>query len=153
MNEPSNESLLAGIADSLEETVVPELARGSQARRQVQAAIAVLRRIAFALPRAAEATEVDNADIEFTLRQCAGLFDPHVGDALNNALDTLPPESDRRNAALQVLLAEMQEDLPAAADRRAELSARLRLLFVRQLQREAELIPPPRPQPAKGSPQ
>jgi len=150
MNQPSNEILLAGIADSLEETVVPDLPRGGQARRQVQAAIAVLRRLAFALPLSAETTDVDNADIEFTLRQCAGHFDRHVADALNNALDTLPPEPDGRNAALQAMLAEIQADLPAAPDRRLEITARLRLLFTRLLAREAELVPPPPPRTPKA---
>jgi hypothetical protein len=145
MNQPSNETLLAGIADALEDTVVPELARGGQARRQVQAAIAVLRRIAYALPLSAEAIDVDNADIEFTLRQCADQFDPNIAEALDNALDVLPPEPDRRNAALQTLLAEIQADLPDAEDRRLDIITRLRLLFVRLIARETELIPPDRP--------
>ena len=46
MIHPTDEQLLAGIAEALKDTVLPELARGTAARKQLQAALEILRRIA-----------------------------------------------------------------------------------------------------------
>ena len=60
---PTDEQLLGGIATALKDTVLPELARGSAARKQLQAAIETLRRMAFAAPGRDAALAADNADM------------------------------------------------------------------------------------------
>jgi hypothetical protein len=69
MIHPTDQQLLGGIATALKDTVLPELARGSAARKQLQAAIETLRRMAFAAPGRAAALEADNADMAEVLRQ------------------------------------------------------------------------------------
>ena len=146
---------LAGMADSLEATVVPELRRGP-ARRQVQAAVAMLRRIAFTADRIAPALAADIADMEDTLAQAierlASL--PQSAQALRAALrqgldEGHGAEPARRHAALEALLAQLQDGLgqlgTAPADR-AGIDGLLRGLFRRSAARELALIPPARGQ-------
>jgi hypothetical protein len=65
---PSPAELLAGVADALAATVLPELAPGP-ARRQVQAAIGITRRVAAALPRLGPYLAADVADLAATLER------------------------------------------------------------------------------------
>ena len=69
MIHPTDEQLLAGIAAALKDTVLAELARGSAARKQLQATIETLRRMAFAAPGRDAALAADNADMVEVLRQ------------------------------------------------------------------------------------
>ena len=61
---PNDRQLLGGIADALKDTVLPDLARGSAARKQLQAAIETLRRMAFAAPERDAALAADVTDME-----------------------------------------------------------------------------------------
>jgi hypothetical protein len=71
---PTDEQLLAGIAAALKDTVLPDLARGSAARKQLQAAIETLRRMAFAAPERDAALAADNADMLSVLKQIAEIL-------------------------------------------------------------------------------
>jgi hypothetical protein len=66
---PTDEQLLDGIAKALKDMVLPELARGSAARKQLQAAIETLRRMAFAAPGRDAVLVADNADMAEVVRQ------------------------------------------------------------------------------------
>jgi len=68
MIHPTDEQLLGGIARALRDTVLPELERGSAARKQLQAAIETLRRMAFAAPGRDAALAADNADMVEVVR-------------------------------------------------------------------------------------
>jgi len=74
MIHPTDEQLLAGIAAALRDTVLPDLARGSAARKQLQAAIETLRRMAFAAPDRDAALAADNADMESVLRRIGEIY-------------------------------------------------------------------------------
>ena len=71
---PDDRQLLGGIADALKDTVLPELARGSTARKQLQAAIETLRRMAFAAPERDAALAADNADMAEVLRNIGEIY-------------------------------------------------------------------------------
>jgi hypothetical protein len=74
---------LGGIAKALKDTVLPDLARGTAARKQLQAAIETLRRMAFAAPERVAALVADNADMAEVLQQ--------VGEILAEAGHSPPP--------------------------------------------------------------
>jgi hypothetical protein len=142
INQPTTGRLLEGVVETLESVVLPELARGGAARRQLHAAIDILRRLAFAAPRIGHSLDADNADIAATLRRLGPLADQAAVDDAE-AL----PDREARNAGLQALLllaqAKVEKEGPDAA-------TELRALYRRMLEREIALIPPSRP--AKGSP-
>ena len=71
---PDDKQLLGGIADALKDTVLPELARGSAARKQLQAAIETLRRMAFAAPERDAALAADVADMASVLERIGKIF-------------------------------------------------------------------------------
>ena len=83
MIHPTDEQLLGGIVKALQDTVLPDLARGSAARKQLQAAIETLRRVAFAAPGRDAALAADNADMAEVLRV--------IGDILAEAGHSPPP--------------------------------------------------------------
>lgn len=98
MLNPSVIDLLVGVADGLQAEVLDELPAGP-ARDQVQAAIAIVRRVARALPGLVPYLEADIADLRATLEELAA---PDGG---------APPDDGRtpregRSASLDVLLAE-----------------------------------------------
>ncbi len=134
-SQPTTGRLLEGVVETLETMVLPELPRGGQARRQLHAAIDILRRLAFAAPRIGTSLNADNADILETMRGLGALVD---ADALARA-EALP-DREARNAALQHLLAATQERTgPETA-----AGVTLRELYRRMLERELALTPPPR---------
>ena len=134
MIRPSDPDLLSGVAASLENSVLPELARGTAARRQLQAAIAILRRMAFAMPRRDDAIAADIADMSETLARMGQL----VG--------VLPDETAARHLALQAAVA-------ALADIRDDaVQTALTDLYRRMTERQLALIPPPSPRRKPGAP-
>lgn len=143
MIRPTDAELLAGIAEALKDTVLPELARGTAARKQLQAAIEILRRIAFALPGEAAALEADNADMADVLRQAATIlgtspFVPERGDAA------------ARNTALQAALIDLQNHLPDNTSQ--QITPLLTGLYKRMTDRAIALIPPPVKRPPSKTP-
>jgi hypothetical protein len=147
--EPTTGRLLDGVVETLETVVLPELPRGGAARRQLNAAIDILRRLAFAAPRVGGSLDADNADIAITLRHACALLVPDEGHRLEVALDAAEQLEGReaRNRALLAMLGALQETLGQTARdpaRRAELSTLLRALYRRMLDREIALIPPSR---------
>jgi len=131
MIRPTDPDLLNGVAASLEQTVLPDLARGTAARRQLQAAIAILRRMAFALPQRAAAIEADCADMAETLERIAG-------EALATTLAGLPNEVEARHLVLQDAVAALA-DVPDVLIR-SELTALYRRMTDRQM---ALILPDP----------
>ena len=75
MLTPSAAELLAGVADALAATVLPELPPGP-ARRQVQAAIGITRRVAGALPHLGPHLAGDVVDLAATLERLADALPP-----------------------------------------------------------------------------
>lgn len=170
MIKPALGELLDGVATSLEELVAPDVPDGP-ARRQVEAAIRILRRAAVAAERMGPYLYADNRDIEETLRHClptlarAAARGPDaslaaVCERLRAAVE--PPAGygeaypslatlSERNDELQALLVGVREALAVpsgleTAERQEMLSA-LRALFRRMLARQLELAPssPKRP--------
>lgn len=104
MLNPSVIDLLVGVADGLQAEVLDELPAGP-ARDQVQAAIAIVRRVARALPGLVPYLEADIADLRATLEELAALDGGAAPDG------GAPPDDGRtpregRSASLDVLLAE-----------------------------------------------
>lgn len=157
---------------SLRDSVLPEIPAGPT-RRQIQAAIAIIRRISLVWDRAGPYLYADNKDIAETLRQVSAILDRADADesgiglkplrqSLHAALDQRddagveypsPAALGARNVALQGLLVELQEALhgtpsPASAVRlpsaeRSEILAMLRALFQRMLERELDVTASP----------
>lgn len=138
MINPRPEDLLARIAAALDETVLPSVTDGP-ARRQLQAATVVLRRLAFALPRQAAVIAEDTADLERTLHAAATL----LGEAGPTLDDKLSVED--HNVALQAVAADMQTRLPAlkiAETVRAQVTELLDGYYRRTVDRDLSLNPP-----------
>lgn len=148
MIEPGPDALLAGVADSLERTVLPDLASGPL-RRQVREAVRIIRRVALVLDRVEPALREDVADMEETLRAIMGPREQEPAwRALRIRLDELLGAPDagealrRRHAALQDLL--IDADAAAYAPPDPEALGRLRALYRRMLLRERGLTQPGR---------
>jgi hypothetical protein len=161
---PTHEQLLAGIAEALKETVLPELARGTAARKQLQAAIEILRRIAFALPGEAAALAANNDDMAEVIGRIEAMLSEH------SPPPNLPPQgggtrsealplnggglgggdASARNKALQTRLIDLQDVLTDEA--KARITPLLTGLYQRMTDRALALIPPPLPRtPRKPS--
>jgi hypothetical protein len=130
VTKPSIGDLLNGVANSLRESVLPEIPAGPT-RRQVQAAVSIIRRVALVWDKTGSYLYADNKDIEETLRQLAAILDRAEsygsgGDLkllrqrLSAALDQCgdagveypsPAALGVRNVELQGLLVELQEAL------------------------------------------
>ncbi len=171
MIHPTNEQLLAGVAEALKDTVLPELARGTAARKQLQAAIEILRRVAFALPDEAAVLEADNADMAEVIERIEAALSahspppnlPHQGGGIDpkkalSLIKALPidggglggGDAATRNKALQAALIDIQDSLPD--DTKAQISPLLTGLYKRMTDRALALIPPPVPRtPRKSS--
>lgn len=137
MINPTVSKLLDGVATSLDETVLPELAPGF-ARNQLVAAISLIRRAAVVDERIGSYLWEDNRDITDVLRDVAPLvgLDPpaSVGDATYPTLDELR----QRNLALQHQVIAIHDTLREdRGDVRAQ--AALRALFERMLARESQI--------------
>lgn len=171
MTKPTIGDLLSAMAASLREVVLPELPAGP-ARRQLQAAISVIRRVALVWDKTGPYLHADNRDIEETLLRLRSLLDAAKTNGRDAGLEQVhqrlcasldqravsaaeypsPQALGVRNVELQGLLVELQEALhepslsegpgrPQSAER-TEISAALRALFRRMLERELELIAP-----------
>ncbi len=159
MIHPTDQQLLGGIADALRDTVLPDLARGSAARKQLQAAIETLRRMAFAAPERDAVLAADNADMADVLREIEQILTeaghspspnlPHQGGGTRNKALSLQGrglgEGDARetNESLQQRLADLQASIPA--DLESKITPLLTQLYARMTDRALALIPPPMP--------
>jgi hypothetical protein len=165
VTKPDIGDLLSGVAASLRESVLPEIPAGPT-RRQIQAAISIIRRVSLVWDKTGPYLYADNKDIEETLRQVSAILDragtngsgaglEPLRQRLRAALDRRgeagveypsPVALGMRNVELQGLLVELQEALqgaerPTSAER-IEILAMLRELFRRMLARELEVTAP-----------
>ena len=148
MLNPALDELLAGMADGLAATVLPELAPGP-ARDELLAAIALTRRVARAVPRLGPYLHADTADLAATLPglwAALGLDEPADGPvadalALGRSLPAEPPppatELAAANLALRSAAAELSTTLAGHDADRAQAAAELRALLERLAAREA----------------
>lgn len=142
---PDDRQLLGGIAEALKDTVLPDLARGSAARKQLQAAVETLRRMAFAAPERDAALAADVADMAEVIARIEGLLDqhspppnvPHRGGGLGGG------EIGEQHLGLQQKLAELQATIPAELT--TQITPLLTQLYARMTDRALALIPPPMP--------
>jgi hypothetical protein len=102
---PKPEDLLSRLAAVLDETVAPHITHGP-ARRQLKAATAALRRLAYGLPRQPAVIAEDTADLEKTLREACTL----LGEMA--AIPDAKLDADARNLVLQHAVVDMQMRLP-----------------------------------------
>jgi len=172
MTKPSIGDLLNGVAASLRESVLPEIPAGPT-RRQIQAAISIIRRVSLVWDKTGPYLYADNKDIEETLRQASAILDRAQANGswagleplrqrLHTALDQRgvavveypsPGALGARNVELQGLLIDVHDALhgPSTSENaerpqsaeRIEMLAMLRLLFRRMLERELEITAPP----------
>jgi hypothetical protein len=172
MIHPTDEQLLAGIAEALKDTVLPDLARGSASRKQLQAAIEILRRMAFAGPGKAAALAADNEDMAGVIGRIEAVLShqsppPHLppGDQRSPTGETQKPppaaggglgggdtaaSPTERNQSLQAQLADLQTNIPP--DLSTQITPLLTGLYKRMTDRALALIPPPMPRsPRKSS--
>jgi hypothetical protein len=165
--KPAIGELLGGVATSLRERVLPEIPAGTT-RRQIQAAIGIIARVALVWDKTGPYLYADNKDIVETLGRMLPVLErvaaqegiARIGAICTKLRDTLEHSAQRvqpypsaqvlgaRNLELQEVLAEMQEALhenPAveSADR-DELKSILHELFRRMLTRELEITRPAR---------
>jgi len=163
VTKPSIGDLLAGVAASLREAVLPEIPTGPT-RRQIQVAISIIRRASRAWDKVGPYLYADNKDIEETLRLVSALLDlaksDHadlklLGQKMQAVLDRRgdagveypsPAALSVRNLELQKLLVELQEALHALPVRefaaRADILKMLRALLGRMVARELEVNAP-----------
>jgi len=163
--KPTIGELLSGVAVSLRERVLPEIPPGTT-RRQIQAAIGIIRRAALIWDKTGPYFYADNQDIEQTMRGLLPVLERAVASEGNTrlgavsarmrvALDRLtapaepypsPAVLGARNIELQELIAELQELLYEAplgqSATRIEIASRLRALLRRMLARELEINSP-----------
>ena len=137
MINPTISELLSGVATSLDETVLPDLAPGV-ARNQLVAAVALIRRAATVGENIGSYLWEDNRDIVEVLQQVASLAGleppPTAVDAGYPTLDELR----RRNLALQQQVVAVHDRLRVQPENDAALGL-LRSLFERMLAREAQI--------------
>lgn len=137
MIRPKPEDLLSRIAAALDDTVVPHVTHGP-ARRQLHAATAVLRRLAYALPHQHTVMAEDTADLEKTLYTATALAAESPP-----ALEGMSLED--RNLALQAAMADLQVRLPSlnlAEATHAQITALLDDYYRRTVERDLSLNPP-----------
>jgi hypothetical protein len=164
---PTVGELLSGVAVSLRERVLPEIPPGVT-RRQIQAAIGIIRRVALVWDKTGPYFYADNQDIEETLRRLLPVLQRVVADEADAQLEAVsmklrstleqssqpagpypsPAVLGDRNIELQGLLAELEEVLhenPAAKTTgRLEIDSVVRALLRRMLARELEITSPAR---------
>lgn len=136
MIEPSPDALLGGVADSLEQAVLPELTSGPL-RRQVREAARIIRRVARMLDHLEPALRADIDDMAATL----ATLPPAVRVPASAAATGAEADPRARHLALQALVAQADaaaHTLPPGAERDETLE-RLRDLYRRMLAREQTL--------------
>ena len=144
MIRPSPSELLSGIAETLRESVSVSLPRG-EARNQVRAAAAILRRLSSVWDRIVPAIREENRDIEATLRSLAERL-PELPQILRAMPREESPDSGgfddaaAHNLRLQEHLAEIHDALTGLQDEeaKARIEAALRALYLRSLARDRE---------------
>jgi hypothetical protein len=165
VTKPSIGDLLNGVAASLRESVLPEIPVGPT-RRQIQAAISIIRRVSLVWDKTGPYLYADNKDIEETLRQVSASLDHARANGSGAGLEPLrqrlhaalaqrgvavveypsPTALGSRNMELQGLLVDVHEALhgPSTSESaaRIEILSMLRLLFRRMLKRELEISAP-----------
>lgn len=165
MIKPTIGELLSGVAVSLRERVLPEIPPGTT-RRQIQAAIGIIRRAALIWDKTGPYFYTDNQDIEQTMRELLPVLKRAVAAEVNPRLEAVsakmratldrsaepaepypsPAVLGARNIELQELIAELQEVLyetpPAQSAIRMETDSMLRALLRRMLARELEITSP-----------
>ena len=168
MIKPTVGELLSGVAISLRERVLPEIPAGVT-RRQIQAAIGIIRRASSVWDKIGPYFFADNQDIEETFRRLipviervtANETDAHLDAVATKLRATLDRSGEQeepypspavlgaRNIELQEVLAELQEALHenplAKSDGRLQIDALVRDLLRRMLARELEINSPARP--------
>jgi hypothetical protein len=122
MIHPTSADLLKGVEAALRETVLPELARGTSGRKQLQAALEILRHVAHALPLEAATLAADNAD---------------MAEILTESGVAIPTHADP--VALNLALQQAVSQLPVTPN--------LIALHRRMTDRAVALIPPPKSRP------
>lgn len=151
MIKPPIDTLIDGIANALEETVLPEVG-GERARRQLKDGLRVLRRLAKIWDEVLPTIQQENLDIETTLARLSSELDA-LGALPDRWRDLLEPsgvaEGDAlsartlsaRNERLQELLAEVHGRLAEceAGDSRRAAEEGLRALYQRSLARDRTL--------------
>jgi hypothetical protein len=168
--KPTIGELLSGVALSLRERVLPEIPPGTT-RRQIQAAIGIIRRAALIWDKVGPYFYADNQDIEQTVRELIPAIERAVSAEGNTRLEAVavrmrealaqsaepaepypsPAVLGARNLELQGLIAELQEVLyetpPAQTQNaiRVEIDSQLRALLRRMLVRELEINSPKAP--------
>jgi len=172
VTKPTIGELLDGVAASLRESVLPEIPAGPT-RRQIQAAISIIRRASLVWDKTGPYLHADNKDIEETLRRICSMLDRAESNGrgtdlkpwrqrLRAALDhngdcdveyPSPAALGIRNVELQALLVELQlalhEPSSLESDGRLRSAERdgmvviLHGLFRRMLQRELQIAAPP----------
>jgi hypothetical protein len=170
MIHPTSADLLKGVEAALRETVLPELARGTEARKQMQAALEILRRVAHALPVEAATLAADNADMAAVLRETGEILGelspppslpPQGGGIRKDGIDPsdsypLPPQGGglgggdlaAENLKLQQLLNDLQGRLSGLSpEQRSQITPLLVSLHKRMTDRAVALIPPPKARP------
>jgi hypothetical protein len=140
---PTDEQLLAGIATALKDTVLPELERGSAARKQLQAAIETLRRMAFAAPGRDAALAADNADMAEVVRQVEKILGRKALSLDGRGLGEGEGDGAATHQTLQQTLIDLQINIPP--DLTAQITPLLTQLYARMTDRALALIPPPMP--------
>ena len=167
MIKPTIGELLSGVATSLRERVLPDIPAGTT-RRQIQAAIGIISRVALVWDKTAPYLYADNEDIAETLGRMLPVLErvaaeegvarfDSVSTKLRELLQrpTQPatpcPSAEMlgaRNLELQEMLAEIQEAMhesfAAESKHRDEMKSILYPLFHRMLTRELEITRPPR---------
>jgi hypothetical protein len=171
VTKPSIGDLLNGVAASLRESLLPDIPAGPT-RRQIQAAISIIRRVSLVWDKTGPYLYADNKDIEETLHKVLAILGRAGANESNAEVESLrqrlhaaldqrgvdtveypsPAALGARNVELQGLLVDVQEALhgpstPESAERtvsaeRIEVFAMLRLLFRRMLERELEVTAP-----------
>lgn len=167
MIKPTIGELLNGVAASLRERVLPEIPAGTT-RRQIQAAIGIIARVAHVWDKTGPYLHADNEDLAHTLAQLLPLAERVAGEPGGDRVRAVcarmreslkPPAAPAeaypsaqalglRNLELQELLAELQEALhenfTATSEARRELKASIYALLRRMLTREIEITRQPR---------
>ncbi|MGY9075470.1 MAG: hypothetical protein ACKVHU_21265 [Acidimicrobiales bacterium] len=150
MTEPSPAELLAGVAEALEQTVLPSLERG-EARNQVMAAIGIVRRCGGALDGYGAMLHADCVDLLATLRQTRAaapdlLAEDHAGKDFDDSLraaDDLLASAYPEASSLAKVHTELSNQLAVlllAAQREGSAQIpKLRRLLERMVAREAEV--------------
>ncbi len=168
MIKPTVGELLSGVAVSLRERVLPEIPPGVT-RRQIQAAIGIIRRVALVWDKTGPYIYADNQDIEDALRRLLPVIEGVIAAEPDARLEAVsvklratleqssqpagpypsPAVLGERNIELQELLAELQEVLhehpSPKGSGRLEIDSILRDLLRRMLARELEITSPARP--------